>query len=109
MRIDALLQSVDLADSAQALPGELSGGEVQRISFARAVAQRPQILLADEPTASLDSQTAHDLLRLMLDVVREERATLIVTTHDPVVIELADRTMHMRDGKMVDQASAIAL
>jgi ABC-type nitrate/sulfonate/bicarbonate transport system ATPase subunit len=95
MRIDALLQSVDLADSAQALPGELSGGEVQRISFARAVAQRPQILLADEPTASLDSQTAHDLLRLMLDVVRKERATLIVTTHDPVVIELADRTMHL--------------
>ncbi|MDH3760214.1 MAG: ABC transporter ATP-binding protein [Gammaproteobacteria bacterium] len=109
LRVGALLESVDLIDSARALPGELSGGEVQRISFARAVAHRPQILLADEPTASLDSQTAHDLVRLMLDVVREERATLIVTTHDPVVIELADSIMHLRDGKIVDETRATVL
>lgn len=109
LRVSALLEKVGLGDSAQALPGELSGGEVQRISFARAVAHRPQILLADEPTASLDSQTAHDLVQLMLDVVRDQAASLIVTTHDPVVIELADNIMHLRDGKVIKEPQTVVL
>jgi len=109
LRVSALLEKVGLGDSAQALPGELSGGEVQRISFARAVAHRPQILLADEPTASLDSQTAHDLVQLMLDVVRDQAASLIVTTHDPVVIELADNIMHIRDGKVIKEPQTAVL
>ncbi|MFZ9037323.1 MAG: ABC transporter ATP-binding protein [Gammaproteobacteria bacterium] len=109
LRVSALLERIGLGNSARALPGELSGGEVQRISFARAIAHRPQILLADEPTASLDSQTAHDLVQLMLDVVRDQAASLIVTTHDPVVIELTDSIMHLRDGKVVEESQTTVL
>jgi ABC-type lipoprotein export system ATPase subunit len=102
-RVLGLLERVGLRDSQQALPGELSGGEVQRVSFARAVAHRPQILLADEPTASLDSSTARDLVQLMLEVMREQASSLIVSTHDPVVIDLADNILHLRDGRMVEE------
>ena len=102
-RVLELLERVGLLDSQQALPRELSGGEVQRVSFARAVAHGPQVLLADEPTASLDSDTARDLVQLMLDVVLEQASSLIVSTHDPVVIDLADNIMHLRDGRVVDE------
>jgi len=102
-RVLELLERVGLRDSQRALPRELSGGEVQRVSFARAVAHGPQVLLADEPTASLDSDTARDLVQLMLEVVQEQASSLIVSTHDPVVIDLADNIMHLRDGKMVDE------
>jgi ABC-type lipoprotein export system ATPase subunit len=102
-RVLELLERVGLRDSQQALPRELSGGEVQRVSFARAVAHGPQVLLADEPTASLDSDTARDLVQLMLEVVQEQASCLIVSTHDPVVINLADNIMHLRDGRVVDE------
>jgi putative ABC transport system ATP-binding protein len=102
-RVLELLERVGLSDRRQALPRELSGGEVQRVSFARAVAHGPQVLLADEPTASLDSDTASDLVQLMLDVVQEQASSLIVSTHDPVVIKLADNIMHLRDGRVVDE------
>ena len=102
-RVLGLLERVGLRDSQQALPRELSGGEVQRVSFARAIAHGPQVLLADEPTASLDSDTARDLVQLMLEVVQEQASSLIVSTHDPVVIDLADNIMHLRDGRMVDE------
>ncbi len=101
-RVIELLERTGLRDCRNALPRELSGGEVQRISFARAVAQKPQILLADEPTASLDSQTAEDLVQLMLDVGREQASSLIVSTHDPVVMDLADNIVHLRDGRIVE-------
>ena len=102
-RVVGVLERVGLHDRLHALPGELSGGEVQRVSFARAVAHRPQILLADEPTASLDSGTAFDLIQLMLEVMQEQASSLIVSTHDPVVIDLADNILHLRDGRMVEE------
>lgn len=108
-RVFGLLERVDLRDSQHALPGELSGGEVQRVAFARAVAHRPQILLADEPTASLDSGTARDLIQLMLEVTQEQASSLIVSTHDPVVIGLAGNILHLRDGRMVEEESYTAL
>ena len=76
---------------------------MQRVAFARAVAHGPQVLLADEPTASLDSDTARDLVQLPLEVVQEQASSLIVSTHDPVVINLADNIMHLRDGRVVDE------
>lgn len=109
VRVLELLERVGLRDSQHALPGELSGGEVQRVSFARAVAHRPQILLADEPTASLDSGTAHDLIQLMLEVMQEQASSLIVSTHDPVVIDLADNFLHLRDGRMIEEESYSSL
>jgi len=102
-RVIGLLERVGLRESLHALPGELSGGEVQRVSFARAVAHGPQMLLADEPTASLDTGTARDLIQLMLEVMQEQASSLIVATHDPVVIDLADNILHLRDGRLVEE------
>ena len=102
-RVRELLETIGLASAAQALPRELSGGEVQRVAFARSVAHRPRLLLADEPTASLDSSTARTLVDLMFRVGREEGRTTLVATHDPAVTALADRTLHLRDGAIIDE------
>lgn len=101
-RVQELLEIIGLAPAAQALPRELSGGEIQRVAFARAVAHRPRILLADEPTSSLDSGTANTLMDLMFRIGREEGRTTVVATHDSAVTALADRTVHLKDGKIVD-------
>lgn len=100
-RVGELLERIDLAGAAKALPRELSGGETQRVAFARSIAHRPQILLADEPTASLDSATARNLMDLMFRVGREEGRTTLTATHDPEVTALADRTLRLEDGRIV--------
>jgi putative ABC transport system ATP-binding protein len=99
-RVHELLEKIGLASAAPALPRELSGGEIQRVAFARAVAHRPGILLADEPTSSLDSASAYNLMDLMFRVGREEGRTTLVATHDPAVTALADRTLRLEDGKI---------
>jgi ABC-type lipoprotein export system ATPase subunit len=99
-RVHELLEKVGLAETGPALPHELSGGEVQRISVARAIAHSPQMLLADEPTASLDTDTGRDLVQLMFDMGREHGCTMIIATHDPEIINLADAFLPLRDGKI---------
>jgi putative ABC transport system ATP-binding protein len=100
-RVLTLLEGIGLPGVGSALPRELSGGEAQRVAFARAVAHGPRILLADEPTANLDSPTGSTLVQLMLELVRDRGCTLVVSTHDPVVIEQVDRTLHLRDGRLI--------
>ena len=99
-RADALLELVGLADRADARPFELSGGEQQRIAVAAATARRPRLLLADEPTAELDSQNAAAVYRLIEQVVRTEAASAIVVSHDPASVAIADRIVHVRDGRV---------
>ncbi|HEV2713187.1 MAG TPA: ATP-binding cassette domain-containing protein, partial [Gaiellaceae bacterium] len=99
-RADALLEIVGLADRGSARPFELSGGEQQRIAVAAAVARQPRLLLADEPTAELDSQNAADVYRLIEGVVRRESASAIVVSHDPASTAIADRIVHVRDGRV---------
>lgn len=99
-RVQELLEKVGLPETGPALPHELSGGEVQRISVARAIAHSPQMLLADEPTASLDTDTGRDLVQLMFDMGREHGCTMIIATHDPEIINLADAFLPLRDGKI---------
>jgi ABC-type lipoprotein export system ATPase subunit len=99
-RADALLEVVGLADRAGAHPSELSGGEQQRIAVAAAVARRPRLLLADEPTAELDSQSAARVYGLIERVVRDESASAIVVSHDPASVAIADRIVHVRDGRV---------
>ena len=84
-------------------PHELSGGEQQRVAIARALANRPRILLADEPTGQLDSETGHVIMLLLRDVVRTEGVTAIVATHDPVMLDVADRIVELRDGELFEQ------
>jgi len=99
-RAEALLEVVGLADRARAHPSELSGGEQQRIAVAAAVARRPRLLLADEPTAELDSQSAARVYGLIERVVRDESASAIVVSHDPASVAIADRIVHVRDGRV---------
>ncbi len=99
-RVNELLEKVGLAETGPALPYELSGGEVQRVSVARAIAHTPQILLADEPTASLDTDTGRDLVQLMFNMGREHGCTMIIATHDPEIINLADAFLPLKDGRI---------
>jgi peptide/nickel transport system ATP-binding protein len=99
-RADALLDVVGLADRSHAHPYELSGGEQQRIAVAAAVGRRPRLLLADEPTAELDSENAVAVYRLIEQIVRSESASAIVVSHDPASAAIADRIVHVRDGRV---------
>jgi putative ABC transport system ATP-binding protein len=102
-RVASLLEVVGLADRARHRPHELSGGEQQRVAIARALANRPDLLLADEPTGQLDSATGRSIMTLLRSVVRRENVTALIATHDPMLIDLADRVVELRDGRVVAQ------
>jgi len=99
-RATALLDAVGLAERGHHYPSQLSGGEQQRVALARAFGPRPALLLADEPTGNLDSATGEVVLGLLARLRAEEGATLVVVTHDPAVAALADRRIHLRDGRI---------
>jgi putative ABC transport system ATP-binding protein len=101
-RIRDLLEMVGLGGRANHRPHELSGGEQQRVAIARALANRPDLLLADEPTGQLDSQTGRSIMTLLQHLVRSEGVTAIVATHDPLLIDLADRVIELRDGRVLE-------
>ncbi|HSK52295.1 MAG TPA: ABC transporter ATP-binding protein [Clostridia bacterium] len=103
-RVAELLELVGLAGRAHHRPHELSGGEQQRVAIARALANRPRLLLADEPTGQLDSHTGHDVMALIRAIVLREGTSAIVATHDPSLIDLADRVVELRDGRVVSEA-----
>jgi putative ABC transport system ATP-binding protein len=107
-RVQELLELVGLDARARHRPHELSGGEQQRVAIARALANRPKLLLADEPTGQLDSETGHRILLLIRTVVRAEGVTAVVATHDPVLIEVADRVVELLDGRLVGERHAAA-
>ncbi|MFF4263672.1 ABC transporter ATP-binding protein [Streptomyces virginiae] len=104
-RARTLLALVGLADHAEQRPGELSGGQQQRVAVARALANDPELIIADEPTGQLDSETGRSVMELLRAVVRSESVTILVATHDPNLIELADRVVELRDGRIVDADS----
>jgi putative ABC transport system ATP-binding protein len=93
-----LLELVGLGHRGRHRPHELSGGEQQRVAIARALANRPKLLLADEPTGQLDSETGRTIMGLLRDVVRAEGVTAVVATHDPLMLDIADRVIELRDG-----------
>ena len=101
-RVAVLLELVGLGDRARHRPHELSGGEQQRVAIARSLANRPNVLLADEPTGQLDSATGRSIMGLLRSIVRSEGLTAVVATHDPMLIDLADRVVELRDGRIVD-------
>lgn len=101
-RCVALLARLGLGDSVDKLPDQLSGGQRQRVAIARALVHEPRVVLADEPTGSLDADNAAGILELLLTVQRERRATLVVVTHDLAIARQLDRTVVMRDGRVVE-------
>ncbi len=97
----AVLEELSLGELANRRPNELSGGQQQRVAVARAVAAKPRLVLADEPTANLDSENAEALLRMMRELRDEHDMTFVFSTHDPLVVSYASRVVTIRDGKVV--------
>lgn len=103
-RSNKLLSMVGLAGLEKRFPHELSGGQRQRVAIARALVHSPSVVLADEPTANLDSETGSMIVDLMRRMNREEKVTFILATHDPSIISHADRVLKIRDGKLVNKS-----
>jgi putative ABC transport system ATP-binding protein len=99
-RAAALLERVGLAARAGHLPAEMSGGEQQRVSIARALLMEPELGLADEPTGNLDSRSSEQVLELLRELNRDEGHTIVIVTHDPEAAGIASRTIHFRDGRI---------
>lgn len=106
-RVRSLFRQVGLEDKMNSRPSQLSGGQQQRVAVVRALASRPQFVLADEPTANLDSASAANLLDIMALLNREERTTFIFSTHDPRVIERARRVITLVDGRIASDTAAV--
>jgi putative ABC transport system ATP-binding protein len=98
----AALEQVGLADWGHHTPAELSGGQQQRVAIARAIVTRPAVLLADEPTGSLDSRTTDEIMRLIVDITRAQGITVLMVTHEPDVAAYARRVVHFKDGQIDD-------
>ena len=102
-RASELLVRVGLRDRTDHLPDELSGGEQQRVAIARALANHPSLVLADEPTGDLDTQTGFEVVQLMHNMAKQEGSSVVVVTHDPVIADKADRLLEMRDGRIAEK------
>jgi len=103
---DHVVETVGLTNRLKHRPSELSGGQQQRVAVARALASRPEIIFADEPTGNLDSRTGAEILSFMRTAVREFGQTIVMVTHDPVAASYADRAVFLADGRIVDDLDA---
>ena len=99
-RVDAMLAKVGLSDRLDYYPSALSGGQRQRVSIARALAGEPRLVLADEPTAALDSLSGRQAVELLRQMAREQGSSVLMVTHDSRILDIADRVVHMEDGRM---------
>jgi putative ABC transport system ATP-binding protein len=106
-RVQVLFRQIGMEDKINTRPSQLSGGQQQRVAVARALASRPQVVLADEPTANLDSKSAGNLLDIMAKLNQEENMTFIFSTHDQRVIERARRVITLVDGKIVTDTAQV--
>jgi putative ABC transport system ATP-binding protein len=102
-RADDLLEQVGLRAKAHTFPADLSGGQKQRVAIARALAGDPPILLADEPTAALDSTSGRNVIELLQSLSKEQARAVVIVTHDPRVLDFGDRILHLEDGRIVSE------
>jgi putative ABC transport system ATP-binding protein len=102
------LRAVGLEDHMDKLPHDLSGGQKQRVAIARALAAQPRLLLADEPTAALDSRTGRDVVLLLQTLAREQGCAVLMVTHDPRILDVADRLVQMEDGRLWSKAPLLS-
>jgi putative ABC transport system ATP-binding protein len=107
-RVKELLDLVGLTSRAKHRPDELSGGEQQRVAIARALANRPKLILADEPTGDLDSKTGREVILALRDLCKREGVSVLVITHDPIVAEMADRVLLIRDGQFIGEKTLVS-
>ncbi|ESA36891.1 abc exporter atp-binding family [Leptolyngbya sp. Heron Island J] len=99
-RTDQILQLVGLDDHGHKYPDQLSGGQKQRVAIARALVSQPKIVLADEPTASLDSHSGRDVVNLIQQLAHQQHCTVLLVTHDVRILDIAERTLHIEDGRL---------
>jgi putative ABC transport system ATP-binding protein len=102
-RSRALLELVGLGDRGDHRPHELSGGEQQRVAIARALANTPRVILADEPTGQLDTRTGQTIVELIRTLIRSEHVAVVIATHDPAPLAIADSVVELRDGRIVSR------
>jgi len=107
-RADEMLATVGLADHVAKLPARLSGGQRQRVAVARALVASPGLILADEPTAALDRVSGQEVVHLLRDLARSRGAPILLVTHDPRILDIADRIVTMEDGRIIDMKEARA-
>lgn len=100
---EAILQAVKLGNRVNYYPQDLSGGQKQRVAIARALVSHPKLVLADEPTAALDSKSGRDVVELMQRLAKEQGCAILMVTHDNRVLDIADRTIHMEDGRLLKE------
>ena len=105
-RVAELLDIVGLSKHVNQRPAELSGGQQQRVAIARALANEPRLLIADEPTGQLDADTGQAIMSLLRDVIRDQGMTALISTHDPSLMKIADSTIRLADGKLVEEPAA---
>ena len=103
--VDEIIETLGLSEKREALPNMLSGGQQQRVAIARALATKPSILLADEPTGNLDSKTSQDVLSVLKMTSTQFHQTIMIITHNEQIAQLADRVIHIEDGKIIDEVS----
>jgi putative ABC transport system ATP-binding protein len=101
MQSETMLQAVKLGDRINYYPSDLSGGQKQRVAIARALVSHPRLVLADEPTAALDSKSGRDVVNLMQQLAKERDCTILIVTHDNRILDIADRIINMEDGRLV--------
>jgi putative ABC transport system ATP-binding protein len=106
-RSTEILEQVGLGDRVDYYPSDLSGGQKQRVAIARALVSRPKIILADEPTAALDSKSGREVVELMQSLAKEQGCTILMVTHDNRILDIADRIVNMEDGQLVTQMPAL--
>lgn len=102
-RTKTILSAVGLSQRLNYYPDDLSGGQKQRVAVARALVSNPKLVLADEPTAALDSKSGRDVVKLMQTLAKEQACTILMVTHDNRILDIADRIIHMEDGHLVDK------
>lgn len=100
-----ILEQLGLGECLDRRPNQLSGGQQQRVTVARAIVTKPRLILADEPTANLDSHTALELMKMMRDLNEKEKITFVISTHDPEIMKIAKRIVHLKDGSVVVEAA----
>ena len=106
-RAAELLEQIDLGDKLDVFPADLSGGQKQRVAIARAIAGEPWVILADEPTAALDTRNGHAVMTLLKGLARERGRAIVIVTHDPRLLEYADRIVHLEDGTVTSDSRSV--
>ncbi|MBK1986536.1 DevA family ABC transporter ATP-binding protein [Sphaerospermopsis aphanizomenoides BCCUSP55] len=101
MQSEAILEAVNLGNRINYYPSDLSGGQKQRVAIARALVSHPKLVLADEPTAALDSKSGRDVVNLMQELAKEQNCAILIVTHDNRILDIADRIIQMEDGRLI--------